>query len=76
MNYVLGEPAVVTATLIPTVGTPFPPLFSEERSAGAQGFQLVVDAIPDGTYGLLVTAVGQDGKQAGASVKLTITRSV
>jgi N-acetylmuramoyl-L-alanine amidase len=76
ISYRLSLPATVTAKLHDSAGTEIATLFSEPRPAGEQSFTFAPEALPDGTYRIVLTAVGVRGKVVTASVDVLINRTL
>jgi N-acetylmuramoyl-L-alanine amidase len=76
ISYTLSVPATVTGTLLDSTGKTFVTLFSDEfHGAGPQAFTFYGDAVPDGSYKLVLRAKAADGTQASASVALFVDRA-
>jgi N-acetylmuramoyl-L-alanine amidase len=76
ISYQLSLPATVTGKLYDSVGTELGTLFSEPKPAGNQSFKFTPEALADGTYKIVVTAVGARGKTVTASVDVLINRTL
>jgi hypothetical protein len=76
VSYRLSLPATVTATLFDAAGTELGTLFSEPKAAGEQSFTFAPEALADGTYRIVLTAVGARGKVVTASVDVLINRTL
>ena len=76
ISYRLGAPATVTATLADASGRALSTLFSEPRSAGPQSFVFTGQGIADGTYRIVLQAVGANGRQVAARVPVVVSRTL
>ncbi len=70
--YTLGSAAAVTATLTDSFGATVATLFAAYQTGGKQSFTLVPEGVLPGVYTLVVSASGDDGRQAAASATLQI----
>ena len=74
ISYTLNAPATVTATLLDVNGATVSTLFADElHGAGPQSFVFYGDAVPDGSYTIVLDAKA-NGKEVSASVPLVISR--
>jgi hypothetical protein len=76
IRYTLGAPATVTATLLDAEGVALGTLFTEAKPAGVQSFRWLADALPDGTYTILLAAKTLDGREVTASVPVSVNRTL
>ena len=76
ISYRLGAPATVTATLADASGRALSTLFSEPRSAGPQSFVFTGEGIADGSYRIVLAAVGATGRQVTARVSVLVSRTL
>jgi hypothetical protein len=76
IHYTLGVPATVTATLLDAEGVPLATLFNEAKPAGAQSFRWLADALPDGSYAVLIAAKTLDGREVASTVAVSVNRSL
>jgi hypothetical protein len=74
ISYRLSLPATVTATLLDPAGTQLSTLFSEPKPAGDQSFVFLPQALADGAYRIVLTAVGARGKVVTGSVDVLVNR--
>jgi hypothetical protein len=74
ISYRLSLPATVTAKLYDAAGTELATLFSEPKLAGDQSFTFIPQSLADGTYRIVLTAVGARGRVVTASVELLVNR--
>jgi flagellar hook assembly protein FlgD len=76
IRYTLGAPATVTATLLDGDAIALATLFSEAKPAGVQSFRWLADALPDGSYTILLSARTLDGREVAASVPVSVNRTL
>jgi N-acetylmuramoyl-L-alanine amidase len=76
IRYTLGAPATVTATVLDGDGIALATLFSQARPAGAQSFRWLADALPDGSYTILLSAKTIDGREVASSVPVSVNRTL
>jgi N-acetylmuramoyl-L-alanine amidase len=76
ISYTLGAPATVTATLTDPTGLMLTTLVSEPRPAGPQSFQFTAENLLDGSYGILLTASGPNGRTVTASTTVFVNRTL
>jgi hypothetical protein len=76
VSYVLSVPATVTGELIDSTGTVVAQVFGDTKLAGVQTSVFSGAAIPDGSYTLLVTARDVIGRQAQATLPITVSRTL
>ena len=76
VTYTLGAPATVTTTLVDPGGATVATFFSEPRAAGEQSFTLAADNVPNGTYTLVVSAAGTNGRTVTARVGVLVSRTL
>jgi hypothetical protein len=75
ISYTLSVPALVTATLLDANGQTVSTLFADElHTAGPQSFDFYGDAIPDGTYKIVLKAKA-GGRAVTGSTTLTVDRA-
>jgi hypothetical protein len=74
VSYRLSLPATVTAKLYDAAGTELTTLFSEPKAAGDQSFTFIPQSLADGTYRIVLTAVGVRGKVVTANVDILVNR--
>jgi hypothetical protein len=76
VRYTLREPAVVTATLVDSVGTPVTTLFIEQRGTGTYTFPWNATGIVDGRYGIVLTARNALGVETTATLAVIVDRTL
>ena len=75
VRYRLGRPATVTFTLLDAAGATVATVATLARPAGSHELEWAVDALPDGSYRVVVTAHG-DGRVVTTSVPLLVNRTL
>jgi flagellar hook assembly protein FlgD len=76
IRYTLGAPATVTATVLDGDGIALATLFSEAKPVGTHSFRWVADALPDGSYTVLISAKTFDGREVASSVPVSVNRTL
>jgi N-acetylmuramoyl-L-alanine amidase/FlgD Ig-like domain len=76
IRYTLGSPAQVTATVLDGDGVALATLFSQAKPAGVQSFRWAPDALPDGTYTVLIAAKTLDGREVASSIPVSVNRTL
>ena len=76
VRYRLREPSLVTATLVDAVGAPVTPLFMEQKSTGSYEYRWDGAGIPDGRYGIVLTARNAIGIETTATLALIVDRTL
>jgi flagellar hook assembly protein FlgD len=76
IRYTLGSSAVVTATVVDGDGVALATLFSQAKPAGVQSFRWAPDALPDGTYSVLIAAKTLDGREVASSIPVSVNRTL
>jgi hypothetical protein len=77
ITYRLSLPATVTAKLYDAATeAELGMLFSEPKGAGDQSFTFTPEALADGVYRIVLTAVGARGKVVTASVEVPVNRTL
>lgn len=76
VQYRLREPALVTATLVDSVGTPVTTLFIEQKGTGSYEFTWDAAGIVDGRYGIVLTARNALGIETTATLAVTVDRTL
>jgi N-acetylmuramoyl-L-alanine amidase/FlgD Ig-like domain len=76
IRYRLAAPALVTVTVVDSAGAPVATLFSEQRPAGNQEFRWNAAGIPDGRYGLVISARNDLGIETTATVAVIVDRTL
>jgi flagellar hook assembly protein FlgD len=76
VSYRVSVPALVTATVLDSLGDLVATLFSQRRPAGASEFDWSDVALPDGRYRLVLAAKDDRGKQVQSTVQLYVDRTL
>ena len=76
IRYRLLAPSTVTVTVVDSAGTPVAVVFSERRPAGSHEFRWNAAGIPDGRYGLVISARNDLGIEATATVAVIVDRTL
>jgi N-acetylmuramoyl-L-alanine amidase len=76
IRYRIREPAIVSATLVDSVGTPLTTLFIESKATGSYGFRWDAAGIPDGRYGIVLTARNAIGIETTATLAVIVDRTL
>jgi hypothetical protein len=76
IRYRLLAPSTVTVTVVDAAGTPVAVVFSERRPAGSHEFRWNAAGIPDGRYGLVISARNDLGIEATATVAVIVDRTL
>jgi hypothetical protein len=76
ITYTLGAAATVTATLVDPAGATVATLFSEPRAPGEQSFTFTAENVPDGSYTLVISAAGVNGRTVTARVGVLVSRTL
>jgi hypothetical protein len=76
IRYRLLAPSTVTVTVVDSAGTPVAVLFSERRPAGSYEFRWNAAGIPDGRYGLVISARNDLGIESTATVAVIVDRTL
>jgi hypothetical protein len=76
VRYRLREPSFVTGTLVDSVGTPVTTLFMEQKITGSYEYRWDAAGIPDGRYGIVITARNAIGVETTATLALTVDRTL
>jgi len=76
VSYRVSVPALVTASVLDTLGDTVATLFSERRPAGVNEFAWSDVALPDGRYRLVLAAKDDRGKQVQSTVQLYVDRTL
>jgi flagellar hook assembly protein FlgD len=76
VTYRVSVPALVTATVLDSLGDVVATLFSQRRPAGASEFAWSDVALPDGRYRLVLAAKDDRGKQVQSTVQLYVDRTL
>jgi flagellar hook assembly protein FlgD len=76
LAYALTAPAAVTATVATSTGQTVATLFSSSQPVGRQSFSWAADGVPDGSYQIVISAVGLDGQTSTATIPLVVDRTL
>jgi N-acetylmuramoyl-L-alanine amidase-like protein len=76
VRYRISAPALVTASVLDSLGNPVTTLFSRRRPAGQSEFVWSDVVLPDGRYRLVLVARDDRGKQVQSSVPLSVDRTL
>jgi len=75
VRYQAREPAIVTGTLVDALGTPISTLFVESKLKGSYAFRWDAAGIPDGRYGIVLTARNAIGIETTATLGVIVDRT-
>jgi len=76
VRYRLREPSLVTATLVDAAGQPVAPLFIEQKNTGSYEYRWDAAGIPDGRYGIVLTARNAIGIETTATLAMIVDRTL
>ncbi len=76
VSYRLREASLVTATVVDSLGTPVTTLFVEQKSAGSYDFAWDAVGLPDGRYGVVLTARNALGIDTTATLSVVVDRTL
>ena len=76
ITYRLSAPALVTASVIDSLGDTAATLFSQRKAAGTQSFVWNRVALPDGRYRLVLAAKDDRGKQVQTTRPMSVDRTL
>jgi len=76
LSYRLTAPALVTATVLDSLGDAVATLFSQRKPAGAQSFVWSAVTLPDGRYRLVLDAKDDRGKHVESTRSLVVDRTL
>jgi hypothetical protein len=76
VTYRVSVPALVTASVLDSLGDTVATLFSQRRPAGASEFAWSDVVLPDGRYRLVLAAKDDRGKQVQSTVQLYVDRTL
>ena len=76
VRYRLREPSLVTGTLVDAVGAPVMPLFIEQKATGSYEYRWDAAGIPDGRYGIVLTARNAIGIETTATLAMIVDRTL
>jgi hypothetical protein len=76
LSYRLTAPALVTATVLDSLGDAVATLFSQRKPAGAQSFVWTAVSLPDGRYRLVLDARDDRGKHVELTRSLLVDRTL
>jgi hypothetical protein len=74
IQYRLRAPAIVTAAVVDAAGVPVATLFTQRRLAGRHSFRWDAAGLPDGRYGVVLTAQDDVGITSTATVTVIVNR--
>ncbi|MFN2433397.1 MAG: N-acetylmuramoyl-L-alanine amidase, partial [Gemmatimonadota bacterium] len=74
--YTLGAPATVTATLTDPAGVTLATLFAGSKPAGLHTLVFGAESVPDGTYQIILSAVGSNGRAVSATASVFVNRTL
>ena len=75
VRYQVREPAIVTGTLVDAFGAPITTLFVESKTKGSYAFRWDATGIPDGRYGIALTARNAIGIETTATLAVIVDRT-
>jgi hypothetical protein len=76
VRYRIKEDATVTGTLVDSAGMPITTLFVEAKPRGTYGFTWDAAGIPDGRYGIVITARNAIGIETTATLAVIVDRTL
>ena len=76
VRYRLREPALVTATVVDATGLPLTTLFVQQKLAGSYTFRWNALGLPDGRYGIVITARNALGIDTTATLAMIVDRTL
>ena len=76
VQYRLLAPALVTATVVDSIGVPVATLFSEQKVAGRHSFRWDGAGVPDGRYNIVLVARSDAGIETTATVSVIVNRAL
>jgi hypothetical protein len=76
VQYRIAAPATVSATVVDFAGAPLSLLFTEHKLAGRYTFRWDGAGVPDGRYGILLSARNDAGIEATATVTVIVNRTL
>jgi hypothetical protein len=76
VTYRLREASLVTASVVDAAGAPVTTLFVEQRNAGSYEFSWDALGLPDGRYGIVLTARNALGIDTTATVGVIVDRTL
>ncbi|MDQ2910162.1 MAG: N-acetylmuramoyl-L-alanine amidase, partial [Actinomycetota bacterium] len=76
VSYRISAPALVTATVLDSLGDTVATLFSQRRPAGQNEFVWSEVGLPDGRYRLSLVAKDDRGKQVQSTARLYVDRTL
>jgi hypothetical protein len=76
VRYRIKEDATVTGTLVDSAGMPITTLFVEAKPRGTYGFTWNAAGIPDGRYGIVITARNAIGIETTATLAVIVDRTL
>jgi hypothetical protein len=76
VRYRLREDALVTATVVDASGAPVTTLFVEQKTLGAYSFRWDAAGLPDGRYGIVLSARNALGIETTATIAVIVDRTL
>jgi len=76
VRYRLRQDALLTATVVDAAGAPVTTLFVEQKHAGGSGFRWDAAGLPDGRYGVVLSARNALGIETTATVAVIVDRTL
>ncbi|MEK6275277.1 MAG: N-acetylmuramoyl-L-alanine amidase [Actinomycetota bacterium] len=76
IRYRLRDASLVTATVVDGTGTPVTTLFVEQKGRGTWNYAWAAAGLPDGRYGVVLTARNAIGIEATATVAVVVDRTL
>ena len=76
VEYRITAPATVTATVVDSLGAPLATLFTQSKLAGRHTFRWDGAGVPDGRYGILLSARSAAGIETTATVTVIVNRAL
>ena len=76
VRYKLREPSLVTATVVDAAGLPLTTLFVQQKLAGSYSFRWNALGLPDGRYGIVISARNAFGIDTTATLAMIVDRTL
>jgi hypothetical protein len=76
IHYRLSEDALVTGSVVDSTGAPVTTLFVEQKAAGSYEFRWDAAGLPDGRYGIVLTARNALGIETTATIAMIVDRTL
>jgi hypothetical protein len=76
VRYTLAASSLVTATVVDGLGAPLVTLFSQSKPAGKHEFRWNAAGLPDGRYGVVLSARNGVGIETAATVAVIVDRTL